>query len=369
MEMLPLVSLSTTRGHLSFFRIEMIDLSRPGKNRPSELCRLVAVMLLSSKVCCAFVAPHLVRSPFLARFATTRVGSSSDEPYIFNGTVTVLELGEHYVVVAKPPSVVCHHSDWSGSRSKDAAPEIPMLQRTREAIGERVNLVHRLDRGASGCLLLTKAASDHHGLSATATLQEAMAQSTSRKTYIALVRGEGILNGTDFRKQGWFTVDRPIKDESGKLNNATTHFRFLAGQDNGGGTIDRPRASLVLARPDTGRWHQIRRHLNGLSHPILGDTTHGDNRVNRSWRNDRGMLPERTCLHLAKLEIAPNAACPQGITVTCPLARDMMAMLQLHLPDVLRDAQVGLAEEGIDLFGDPSTSCEIPVQIVLHVQP
>ena len=44
-----------------------------------------------------------------------------------------------------------------------------------------------------------------------------------------------------------FTVTRPIKDERGVLNNATTHFRFVAGQDNANGTIDRPRASLVLA--------------------------------------------------------------------------------------------------------------------------
>ena len=80
-----------------------------------------------------------------------------------------------------------------------------MLQRTREAIGERVNLVHRLDRGASGCLLMTKAASEQT-IHATATLQKAMSASSSRKTYVALVRGEGILRGTDFREQGWFTI-------------------------------------------------------------------------------------------------------------------------------------------------------------------
>jgi hypothetical protein len=105
-----------------------------------------------------------------------------------------------------------------------------------------------------------------------------------------------------------------------------------------------------------------------LSHPILGDTTHGDRRVNRSWRNERGMLPERTCLHLAKLEIAPNPVCPNGISVSSPLALDMMAMLETHLPDVLRDALDALDEEGIDLNGNPSTISEIPIRVEVHPQ-
>ena len=323
----------------------------------------MAVVLASTGLSSAFVVPHRTNNPTKRQHFST---SSEKMPFIFRGNVTILEEGEHYVVVSKPPSVVCHHSDWTGSRrpSSKRDPQIPMLQRTREAIGERVNLVHRLDRGASGCLLMTKAASEE-ATRATAILQQAMADPMSRKTYIAIVRGEGILNGVDLQEKGWFTVDRPIKDELGNLNNATTHFRFISGQDNGSGTIDRPRASLVLARPETGRWHQIRRHLNGLSHPILGDSTHGDNQLNRSWRSERGMLSERTCLHLAKLEIPPQQVCPQGITVSCPLAPDMMVMLKSHLPTLLEDAQVALEEEGIDLGGKPDSVSEVPIEFIV----
>ena len=313
----------------------------------------------------AFVFPSRTYNPTKRHHFLT---PSETMPFIFRGNVTILEEGEHYVVVSKPPSIVCHHSDWTGSRrpSSKRDPHIPMLQRTREAIGERVNLVHRLDRGASGCLLMTKAASEE-ATRATAILQQAMADPSSRKTYIALVRGEGILNGVDLQGKGWFTVDRPIKDELGNLNNATTHFRFIAGQDNGSGTIDRPRASLVLARPETGRWHQIRRHLNGLSHPILGDSTHGDNQLNRSWRNERGMLAERTCLHLVKLEIPPQQICPQGITVSCPLAPDMMVMLKNHLPTLLEDAQVALEQEGIDLGAKSDSVSEVPIEFIVNM--
>jgi tRNA pseudouridine65 synthase len=285
------------------------------------------------------------------------------EPYIFNGTVTILEIGEHHVVVSKPPSVVCHHSSWSGSRSsKGTEPEVPMLQRTREAIGERVNLVHRLDRGASGCLLLTKAVSEE-ARNATAVLQAAMREAT--KTYVALVRGEGILKGRDFKEEGWFEVNRPIKDEKGNLNDATTMFRFVAGQDNDSGNLDRPRASLVLARPKTGRWHQIRRHLNGLSHPILGDTSHGNSKVNREWKDRRGLLGERICLHLLKLELPKTTACPAGICVESPLAPDMMALLEEHLPAVLRDAESVLQQEGLSLQPSRESMIEVPIQLQL----
>lgn len=289
------------------------------------------------------------------------------EPYVFNGTVTIVDRGEHHVVVAKPPSVVCHHSDWSGSRSKKrTVPEVPMLQRTREAVQERVNLVHRLDRGASGCLLITLAKSDEEELDATSSLQEAM--TNANKTYVALVRGEGMVNGRDLQSEGWFEVDRPIKDESGNLNDATTMFRFVAGQDNDSGNLDRPRASIVLARPKTGRWHQIRRHLNGLSHPILGDSSHGNSQTNREWRSKRGLPPERTCLHLLTMELPAKEMFPSGIKAYCPLADDMLSLLENHLPEVLQQAQQILREEeGIELTSSQGDSEEIPIQLTVQM--
>ena len=59
-------------------------------------------------------------------------------------------------------------------------------------------------------------------------------------------------------------VERPVKNERGNERNAVTALRLVAGSAS-------DQCCLVAARPLTGRWHQIRRHLNGLSHPILGD--------------------------------------------------------------------------------------------------
>ena len=319
---------------------------------------------------------------------TSGVGVTTDTP-IFP-PIKILDQNEYYMVIEKPPSVVCHHSPWTGSKKRKlmveststvTTAEIPILQRVREQTGRRVNLVHRLDRGSSGCLLLTfaddmttttnknESQSQHNDLErvtanfspekealpinstrATAILSEAMADKVNcTKTYIALVRGEGILCGDDLKQKGWFLIDRAIKNENGVSKDATTWFRFIAGQDNGAGTIDRPRASLVLARPQTGRWHQIRKHLNGLSHPILGDTTHGSSRTNREWKELRNMPSERTCLHLSQIIVGPTDVCPNGINVTCPLASDMLQLLRDHLPTVLSTAIPILREEGITL--------------------
>jgi tRNA pseudouridine65 synthase len=276
----------------------------------------------------------------------------------FKDTVTIIEEGPHHMVVAKPPSVVCHHSDWTGSRSQV---DIPMLQRVREAVGRKVNLVHRLDRGASGCLLVTYLDDED----TTAVLSEAMTE--ANKTYVALVRGEGILHGEDLRTKGWFTVERPIKNANGNFKNATTHFRFVAGQDDGSGELDRARASLVLARPVTGRWHQVRKHLNGLSHPILGDSTHGNARTNREWKAKRGLTGERTCLHLLQLSLNPTKHTPNGIVANCPLADDMMMLLRTQLPEVLRQAEPILREEGLTLEPDESTFKKIPIEMPMPV--
>lgn len=297
-------------------------------------------------------------------------------------TVTILERGPNHIVVLKPPSVVCHHSGWAGSRSRQKRgeePEIPMLQRVRDALhdidikkaaGEeipirKVNLVHRLDRGASGALLLSFAEDedtpkDNSGQkSCTTELIHALASKEATKTYVALVRGEGILNGEDFKQKGWFNVTRDIKDEKGEAKPATTFLRFVAGQPE---TVnehgeERPRMSIVLARPQSGRWHQIRKHLNGISHPILGDSTHGASQVNRAWKEKRNMPGERTCLHMARMKLPPTNAVPEGIDVSCPLLDDMLNMLKVYAPEMLEEARPILEEEGIII--EPNKEYEI----------
>ena len=295
--------------------------------------------------------------------------------------VPILSRGENFTVVAKPGGVPCHASDYVGRRrtrkgvndedvDEEGEPPVPLLQRVRDTLGARVNLVHRLDRGASGCVLC--AWSDHE--TATHLLHEALTSEGAQKTYVAICRGEGVLKGEDLREKGWFTIDRPIRDERGRVNDATTDFLFVAGQPSPPADEEKDnfdsRCCVVLARPRTGRWHQIRRHLNGLSHPILGDSTHGNSRTNRSWRRHGGLPGERMCLHLAHMRLPPTDVtraastavveeCDEdkkgdgdggggggyGVDARCPLPEDMLHLLRTNAPGVLAASKAALERE------------------------
>ena len=330
-----------------------------------------------------FASKSLRPSPMSMASDTAAPPLGVDPP---DRTVTILQRGPRHVVAYKPPAVLSHHSGWAGSRSRKRAkkgeePEVPMLQRVRDALhdidgrgagegggdGEssgdgddapkrRVNLVHRLDRGASGCLLLTYADDEDGGPSSntamgdTARLIDAMSSDDSTKTYVALVRGEGVLCGENLVEKGWFEVSRPIKDDSGETKDATTLFNFVAGQAET--SSDRPRVSLVLARPKEGRFHQIRKHLAGLSHPILGDSSHGHSKTNREWKETRNLPGERIALHLARLQLGPTLGFPGGIDAAAPVADDMLEVLRAYAPDVLEASLTTLEEEGVLIEAD-----------------
>lgn len=261
----------------------------------------------------------------------------------------ILHRGETFAVIAKPGGVPCHASDYIGSDDV-----VPLLQRARDALGRRVNLVHRLDRGASGCVICAYADLEE---AAAVTTALGAALASGQKTYVALVRGEGFLRedlcasagaevtSADLKQQGWFVVDRAIKDDKGRANNATTAFRFVAST----GADDAARASLVAARPATGRWHQIRRHLNGLSHPILGDSSHGNSKENQLWRRERSLPGARLCLHLCRISLPATELTP-AVECACPLPEDLLRVLD-HMGGVRGEAEAFLRDEaGIDVL-------------------
>ncbi len=150
----------------------------------------------------------------------------------------------------------------------------------------QMELVHRLDRETSGCLLIARRRS------ALRVLHELLRHNRMEKRYVALLAGcwEGpradveapLLKNT---LQGGERVVRA--DSNGKP--ALTRFRLLERF---------PGATLVEARPVTGRTHQIRVHAACLGHPILGDEKYGDPGANRRFR-DLGL--KRLFLHAGAL--------------------------------------------------------------------
>ena len=212
--------------------------------------------------------------------------------------IAVLHEAPTFCVVSKPAGIMVHRNKFS---KRDEA-GVALLQLVRDQLGRRVYPVHRLDGGTSGCLLFA------YDSATCAMLQAAMQAPTARKVYLAHCRGDA----------SWVqqhTVDRPIKDSGGTTREAVTLLDCLASCSD---SLPE-RSSLVRCIPSTGRWHQLRKHLNGLSHPILGDAKHGDSRVNRWWRNELAFRHLGLHCHELHLQL------PEGeLSVRCPVRPDLV---------------------------------------------
>lgn len=196
--------------------------------------------------------------------------------------LTLLYQDDWLVAVHKPSGLLVHRS-WLDKGETQFA-----MQMTRDLIGGRhVYPVHRLDRPTSGVLLF---ALDPQ---VARLLTEAFAGRAMQKEYLALVRGYAPAQGV---------IDYPLKEQLDKIadamsdpnrpaQEAITVFRSLAQVELPYAVSKKhptSRYSLLRLWPKTGRKHQLRRHLDHLFHPIVGDTTHGDGRHNRFFREQFG---------------------------------------------------------------------------------
>lgn len=175
------------------------------------------------------------------------------------------------LAVHKPAGLLVHRSPIDRHETEFA------LQYARALNGgEHVYPVHRLDRPTSGLLLFARDAQT------ASQLGQAWMAGEIRKTYLAMVRGWTPEHGSIDHPLREHAIDRREKDAEQPLREALTHYRRLA-------TTEIPvaiegyaqsRYSLVELYPETGRKHQLRRHLQHISHPIIGDTNYGRTRHN-----------------------------------------------------------------------------------------
>jgi len=216
--------------------------------------------------------------------------------------IELLFVDEH-VVVANKPSGLLVHRGWDND--DDVA-----LFRVRDALGgAHVHPLHRLDRGTSGALLFARTRE------AAAVLSKSFEEGRMDKAYLALVRGTPPAEGL---------IDYPIpKSEDGPRVPARTRFRLVLRSP-----VDR--CSLVLALPETGRLHQIRRHLRHLNHPLIGDVAYGSGVINRHYRAQYNF--HRLGLHACSLGFE-HPVTGARVVVRAPVPEDLAAALvQLELP-------------------------------------
>lgn len=175
------------------------------------------------------------------------------------------------LAVHKPAGLLVHRSPIDRHETEFA------LQYARELNGgEHVYPIHRLDRPTSGLLLFAR----HPEIAR--LLGKALMADEIQKTYVALVRGWINDSGHIDHPLREHATDRREKDQEQPLRTALTRYRRLACTEIPVAIERYPcsRYSLVALYPETGRKHQLRRHMQHISHPIIGDTNYGRTRHN-----------------------------------------------------------------------------------------
>lgn len=319
--------------------------------------------------------------------------AASEKLTIFNPKrrrrIPVLSYKDNYVIVSKPAGMTMHHN----SNSRWGRSKQPVLETIiKKQLSRKPFLVHRLDHRTSGALFLA------FDSETAARLHGRLRQPDAIKLYVALVRGDlrekfkcaatrssddgshdfdlsmrcsvGSVVGSrgkiphllsddttdnDSREivysrseyNAKITVSLPIKID--KIDNiekeAETDFYFLSAMnwddesdENDSAEINKS-LSLLLCRPKTGKIHQIRRHVaRGLQSPIIGDSEHGDSRVNRFWR-EFGF--NRLGLHCLYVEL-PGSDDEGGINCIAPLSEDFKGALQCDELSILWEEAVNV---------------------------
>ncbi len=248
------------------------------------------------------------------RLPPVRIESSDEPGRPSHSLVELIERAvifqdKHLLVVNKPAGVAVH----GGSGMSYGVIEALRASRERESL----ELVHRLDRDTSGCLLVAR---DRATLTA---LHALIRNSGMHKTYLALVAGSWQL--------GTKRIDAPLATDN--RQHGERHVR-VAAAGKSSVSVFKPvqffgsLATLMEVDIPTGRTHQIRVHAAFAGHPLLGDEKYGDRESNAKFKQF-GL--KRTFLHAQSVAFEwPGSGVP--FHVSAPLPAELAAVLDAVTP-------------------------------------
>lgn len=231
----------------------------------------------------------------------------------------VLFEDSHLLAVAKPAGLAAHPGTGiTGATLVEEARAYLKVPADLSPAEFKPSPAHRLDRDTSGIVLVAKTRK------AMAALTDLFTEGAEvRKSYLALAKGKMP------REQG--TIDIPLSEHEQtsrsrekrgvNFQQAVSHYRVLSSMKE---------ASLLSVRIETGRTHQIRRHLVAVGHPVAGDRRHGDFAFNRLAKQRWGLV--RMFLHSWRLAM-PHPMGGPPLELEAPLPAELAEVLRrMNLP-------------------------------------
>lgn len=182
---------------------------------------------------------------------------------------TILYQDDYILAVHKPNNILVHHSVMANNQLDEKS----LVQLLVDELGKKYYPIHRLDRKTSGIILFAKQKEF------VKAFQDLFIANQIQKTYYGLVRGFIPEKGS---------IDSPVKGRDANVHKeALTHYKRLETFEIPiqVGPYEMSRYSLVELNPKTGRLHQLRIHMNKISHPLIGDPKYGDRFHNRMFED------------------------------------------------------------------------------------
>ena len=225
----------------------------------------------------------------------------------------VLYEDEHLLACDKPAGLAIHPgSGITGETLVDQVRAYLERQGLHTPEGEfKPSPAHRLDRETSGVVVVAKTRQ------AMVRLTEIFSKGDADKTYLALAKGRfqrdaGTIDVRLPEHQQTFASKR---ERGVNMQQARTHWRKLAGGEE---------ATLLELTIETGRTHQIRRHLEAIGHPVVGDGKYGDFPFNRIAQRQWGL--RRMFLHSLRLSL-PHPISKKRLVLVAPLPQQLLEVL------------------------------------------